>query len=132
MRIKLSDTARLILAAIAMVLILLLVGWVVLAFVPHQYTDRIQGKWVRFGVVSIFLIGYATKAYWKLRRSMGLWAIFAGFLIIHAFGVGRFFYLGNGLPLLTFGPVCGIEFGCMALTIYWFLGAGPDKVNLNV
>jgi hypothetical protein len=72
------------------------------------------------------------KAYWKLRKSLNFWAILLGFLVFHLLGPGYFFYMGRGLPLLVFGPVCGIEFGCMALVVYWFLGVGPDKVNLNL
>jgi len=131
MRKRLNDTTRLILAAIAVTLVLAFIIFISV-LIPDHYTERIQGKWVRFGIVSICLLAYAAKAYWKLRRSWNFWAIFLGFLVIHVFGIGRFFYLGNGLPLLVFGPLCGVELCCMALIVYWFLGVGPDKVNLNV
>jgi hypothetical protein len=86
MRTNFNDNTRLVLAALAVVLVLVIVGLVCLAFVPHHYTDRIQEKWVRFGAVSI-LVGYTAKAYWKLRRLWGFWAILLGFLVIHVFGV---------------------------------------------
>jgi hypothetical protein len=132
LKTQLSDTARLLLTALVVVLVFMLVVVLSVALVPHQYTERIQGKWVRFGIVSIGFWGYTLKAYWKLRKSPNFWAILLGFLVIHLFGAGYFFYVGRGLSLLVFGPVCGVEFGCMALIIYWCLGVGPDKVNLNV
>jgi hypothetical protein len=88
-------------------------------FVPVRYTNGIRGKWVRFGSVSVGFVGNALGAYGRLRRSLIFWSIFLGFLIIHVFAVGCFFYVGTGLPLLGFGPACAAEFMCMALVIYW-------------
>ena len=62
-------------------------------------------------------VGFALKAYWKLRKSASFWGILVGALGIHLVAVGYFFYVGAGLSLLAFGPVVGIEWGCMALVI---------------
>lgn len=130
MKIHLGEKTRLILAAI--VVAIAFVGAVVLfaGFVPAQY--RIQTKWVRFLFVSVMCVGYAIRAYWKLRRSLVFWSIFLGFLVIHLLGIGYFFYFGSGLPLLVFGPSCAVELMGMGFVIYWILGVGPAKVSMNL
>ena len=130
MKIHLGETTRLILAAI--VVAIAFVGGIALIaeFVPAQH--RIQTKWVRFLFVSVVFVGYAIRAYWKLRRSLVFWSIFLGFLVIHLLGIGYFFYVGSGLPLLVFGPVCAVELMGMGFVIYWILGVGPGKVSMNL
>ena len=130
MKIQLGDKTRLILAAI--VVAIAFVGGVVLfaEFVPAQH--RIQTKWVRFLFVGVMFVGYAIRAYWKLRRSLVFWSIFLGFLVIHLLGFGYFFYVGSGLPLLVFGPSCAVELMGMGFVIYWILGVGPAKVSMKL
>jgi hypothetical protein len=131
-KMQLGDRTRLIIAAFA-VAIATIVGIVLIAdFIPAQYTHRIQPKWVRFGLVSVGFVGYGIKAYWKLRRSLTFWSIFLTFLAIHVVGLGYFFYAGEGLPLVLFGPACAVELMCMALVTYRVLGVGPGKVGLNL
>jgi hypothetical protein len=77
-------------------------------------------------------MGYAIKAYWKLRRLWVFWSIFLAFFFLHVLCLGYFFYAGEGLPLLTFGPACGLELMGMALVIYRVLGVGPGKVSVNL
>lgn len=129
MKIQLGDKTRLIFAAI--IVAIAFVGGIVLfaELVPAQY--RVQTKWVRFLLVSVVFVGYAIRAYWKLRRSLVFWGILLGFLVIHLFGVGYFFYAGSGLPLLVFGPLCAVELAAMGFVIYWILGVGPAKVSMN-
>jgi hypothetical protein len=103
-------------------------GFIVLTVVyvsPH-YTDRVQGKWVRFALITVVLIAFAISRYWKIRKSLGFWGIFLAFLAIHMFGVGYLWAIYNGLPTLVVGFVSGAELVCMALVIYWVLGVGPD------
>ncbi len=130
MKARLGDHTRLILAAI--VVAIAFVGGIVLfaEFVPAQY--RVQTKWVRFLFVSAVFVGYAIRAYWRLRKSLIFWSIFLAFLAIHLLGVGYFFYVGSGLPLLVFGPACAIELMGMGFVIYWILGVGPAKVSMNL
>jgi len=126
---RLGDKTRLVL--VAMVVAAAFVGGIVLVdLIPATY--RIQPKWVRFLFVSIGFVGYAMKAYWKLRKSLVFWSIFLGFLAIHLLGIGSFFYLGAGLPLLVFGPVCAVELMAMGFVIYWILGVGPASVRMNL
>lgn len=87
---------------------------------------------MRFLFVSVGFVGYAIRAYWKLRRSLIFWSIFLGFLVIHLLGIGYFFYAGPGLPLLIFGPSCAVELMGMGFVIYWILGVGPGKVSMNL
>jgi hypothetical protein len=135
LKMHLGDKTRLILAAIVVAIVF--VGGIMLfaEFVPVQH--RIQTKWVRFLFVSVLFVsvgfvGYAIRAYWKLRRSLIFWSVFLGFLVIHLLGIGYFFYVGSGLPLLVFGPVCAVELMGMGFVIYWILGVGPGKVSMNL
>jgi len=127
-----NDRKRLILTALAAAIVIMLVVSSLAIFVPFQATTRVEGKWVRFGLVSIALLAYSIATYWKLRKSLTFWAVFLGYLAIHMLGVGYFFYFGRGLPLLLFGPICGIEWALMALIVYWILGVGPSRVSLDL
>ena len=78
------------------------------------------------------LVYYELKAYWRLRKSIGFWAIFLSFLFAYFLALGYFFHTGEGVSLVTFALTGSCEFVCMALVIYWILGAGPNRVNLNL
>jgi hypothetical protein len=130
LKIHLGDKTRLILAAI--VVAIAFIGGVVLFAESVPVQHRIQTKWVRFLFVSVVFVGYAVRAYWKLRRSFAFWSIFLVFLVIHLLGVGYFFNAGSGLPLLIFGPICAVELIGMGFVIYWILGVGPAKVSMNL
>jgi hypothetical protein len=122
----LTDRGRLILAALAIAVVMIVSIMVIVVLVPTQYTDRIQGKWVRFGFMTIIFLGYSLKTYWKQRNSFGFWIIFLSFTALHLFGVGHLWSVYNGLSTLAVGLVGAVEWGCMALFIYWILGVGPD------
>ena len=68
--------------------------------------------------MSAGFVGNELRPYWKLRRSLIFWSIFLGFLIIHVFAAGCFFYVGKALPLLGFGPACAAELMGMRWVIY--------------
>jgi len=91
---------------------------------PRQ--SHVNWKWARFIVVTIFLVVFSVKTYWRARAHPGFWGLLLGILVVHFVCVGYFFYTGPGLPLLVFGPTVGLEFGLMALAIYRFLGIGPS------
>jgi hypothetical protein len=46
--------------------------------------------------------------------------------MLHAFGVGYFYYAGDGLPFALFGPVVALEWALMAFVIYRTLRIQPD------
>jgi hypothetical protein len=123
---KLGDTGRLILVASALAIVVmgLIIGSIVL--LPPQYIDNFQWKWMRFSLGFMFLIWFSLKTYWKLRRSLAFWGIFTCFFLVHGFGVGHFYYAGQGLSILEVGVIGGAEWGCMALVIYWVLHTAPD------
>jgi hypothetical protein len=131
-KVQLGDNARLILTALVVAAAAIVGIIAILYFVPLGYTHGIRWKWVRFGIVSVGFMGYAIKAYWKLRGSWLFWSIFLTFFVAHVLCLGYFFYAGEGLPLLLFGPACGLELMGMALVIYRALGVGPDKVSVNL
>jgi len=122
LRIRLGDKSRLILVALALAAIMV----ACIVWLPTQYLGRTQWKWIRFSMGTIFLIWLSLHAYWKLRKSIVFWCIFCGFLLIHCFGVGRFYYVGEGLSTLDVSILAGAECGCMAVAIYWILHKGPD------
>ena len=126
LRIHLTDRSRLILVALATAVVTALGIVLVAVYVPAKYTDRIQGKWVRFGVMTAGLIVFSLSSYWKARKSLRFWSIFLIFLALHLLGVGHLWAVYNGLSTLAVGLVGGVEWGCMALFIYWILGVGPD------
>ncbi len=112
--------------ALAVTVVTVVVIVLSVVFVPAQYADRIQGKWVRFGVMTAFFTVFSLKAYWRTRKSVRFWCIFLSFLALHLFGVGHLWTVYNGLSTLEVGLVGGGEFALMALVIYWVLGLGPD------
>lgn len=126
LRIELTDRKRLILAALAVAIATIVVIALTVVYVPARYTDRIQGRWVRFALVTIFFIVFSLNSYWKSRKSLGFWGIFLSFLTLHLLGVGHLWAIYNGLSTLVVGLVGGAEWVCMALVIYWVLGVGPD------
>jgi hypothetical protein len=128
----LTDRNRLLLTAF--VLAAMLTGCILLivSVVPPRFLNRLQTKWIRFGVVTVFFVCYTLKAYWKLRRRVSFWAIYILVLVIHIWGWGHFFFYGNGVSTVTFAVAGAAEFGCMGLVIYWTLGIWPDNVNLNL
>ena len=126
MRIQLSDRGRLILVALILAVVIVTVGVSIGLLVPAQYTHRIQGKWVRFAVMTAGFIVFSLNSYWRSRKSLGFWGIFLSFLVLHLLGVGHLWAVYNGLSTLVVGLVGGAEWGCMALVIYWVLDVGPD------
>ncbi len=126
LRIELTDRKRLILVASAVAIATIVVIALAVVYVPARYMDRIQGKWVRFGVMTIAFAVFSLNSYWRKRKSLGFWGIFLSFLGLQIFGVGRLWTVYNGLSTLVVGLVGGVEWVCMALVIYWVLGVGPD------
>jgi len=126
LRIQINDRRRLILVAFTLAVVIVTLGVSIGLLVPAQYTHRIQGKWVRFGVMTVFFIVYSLKTYWRAVKSVGFWGIFLSFTALHLFGVGHLWSVYNGLSTLAVGLVGAVEWGCMALFIYWILGVGPD------
>jgi uncharacterized membrane protein len=126
LRIQFTDRSRLFLVALALVILMALLVALVALYVPAKYTDKIQSKWVEFGVITSFLVVFSMRAYWKARKSFGFWGIFLSFLALHLFGVGHLWAVYNGLSILEVGFISGAEILCLALTIYWVLGVGPD------
>jgi hypothetical protein len=122
LRFQLGDKGRLILTALGLTTII----GVLAVYLPLRYLERIQWKWIRFSIGTALFIWFSLKAYWKLHRSLPFWSIFSGFLVVHLLGVGWVYYAAGGLSLLEVGPVLGIEWGCMAVVIYWVLHTGPD------
>ena len=101
--------------------------------VPRRFTNRAHLKWVEFGIVSAFLATYDLKAYWKLRRSFIFWSIFLGVFFIYLLGLGYFFFVENGVSMLTLALAGGAEFACLACAIYWILDVSPPtRVNLDL
>jgi len=119
----LSDRTRLILTALVLVIVLTVSG----VLIP----EKLQGKWLRFVVLTAFLIWYELKAYWKLRKSARFWMIFLSLLAVYSVWVGHFFYTKNGLSLVSFVLAGTAQFFCTAMLVYWLLGAGPADVDLN-
>jgi hypothetical protein len=122
MRIQLSDRGRLILTALAT---FVLVAAAIIS-VPSRYLNSIEWKWVRFGGMTLFLILYSLKTYWRQRKSVRFLAIFLGFLSLDLFGVGYLWSIYNGLSTIEVAIVGVLEWVCMALLIHWALGVGPD------
>lgn len=120
-----KDRLRLLIAAIGMAIVALAVIWASLALVPEQYRGRIDWKWARFGVVTIFFVVYCLKTYWRARRHVLFWILLVGIFAIHFVGIGYLFYRGAGLPLVIFGPTVALEWALLALAVYHFLGIGP-------
>lgn len=124
----LSDTSRLLLVAsiVAIVFIGLTIGGVVLFHPNPKSADRVPWKWIRFSLAFGCLIWFSLNAYWRLRKSLPFWGIFATFLLVHGLGLGYLYSTGQGLSTLEVSLVSGLAFGCMALVIYWVLGVGPE------
>jgi len=124
LRLRLGDSGRLALAAIVFAAIVLALAVAAAFYFPNS--KEIPWKWVRFSLEVIFLIWISLTAYWRIRKKMAFWGIFAGFLLVHVFGVGYFYYAGQGLGVLEVGLVGGAEWVCMAVIIYKFLHTTPD------
>jgi hypothetical protein len=123
---KAKDRVRLLLAAGALAIVALLVIWYSVVLTPEQYRNRIDWKWARFTVVTIFFMGYCLKTYWKARKHLGFWIVLLGVFVLHFLGVGYFYYAGAGLPLLVFGPTVALEWTLLALIVYHLLGIAPS------
>ena len=122
-----KDRLQLVLVAAGVAIVVIPVIVVTVWFIPRQ--SHINWKWVRFAVVTAFLLAYCLKTYWRARKHVGFWGILLGILVIHFVCVGFFFYTGPGLPLLVFGPTVGLEWGLLALAVYHFLGIGPTATK---
>jgi hypothetical protein len=120
-----KDQVRLLLTAagLASLVIVLLIG--IMVFEPELYRHEINWKWVRFAVVTLAFAAYCLQTYWKARKHLGFWVILLGVLVLHFLGVGYFYYVGLGLPLLVFGPVVALEWALLAIAVHHFLGIGP-------
>ncbi|MGA7219447.1 MAG: hypothetical protein WBX38_14085 [Candidatus Sulfotelmatobacter sp.] len=123
---KAKDQLRLLLVAAGLAALLILCVLATAVLTPGIYGRRIDWKWVRFGVVTTFFVGYCLRTYWKARKHLTFWGIFLGVLILHLLGVGYFYYAGAGLPLLVFGPVVALEWALLAVAVHHFLGVGPQ------
>jgi hypothetical protein len=131
LRPQVADRIRLFVAALGVALIALIAMWTSFVLVPQRYFDQVSPKWGRFGVVTIVFAAYCLRTYWGARKQLGFWVILLGIFMIHFFGVGYFFYIGQGLPLLTFGPTVALEWALLALSVYHFLGIGPPLRKLE-
>jgi hypothetical protein len=58
--------------------------------------------------------------------SVTFWFVLVGFVFLHFMLFGYFFWSGNGLSLLAFGPAVGLEWGMLAVTVTSVLGVGPS------
>jgi hypothetical protein len=126
------DFGRLILVAIAAAIVILVGIVAVVVWIPPAEVARISGKWIRFALVTGFLVFYELRAYRKLHKSLGFWGIFLGAMAAYLVCVGYFFYYGNGISLVTFVLAGVAQATCFALVIYGVFGVGPSKVNLNL
>jgi hypothetical protein len=129
---RLSDRRRLLLTAFVLSVIVTGAILLLVAVVPSRYLNHFETKWIRFVVVTSFFIWYTLKAFWKVRKRPAFWAIFLTVLITHVWGIGQFFYRGNGVSLVTFMLAGMAEFACMGLAIYWVLGVSPENVSLEI
>jgi hypothetical protein len=120
-----KDQLRLLLVALGLAAAVILTALATTVLTPGIYGHRIDWKWLRFGVVTIFFVGYCLKTYWKARKHLEFWGILFGVLAVHFLGVGYFYYAGMGLPLLVLGPTVALEWALLALAVYHFLGIGP-------
>jgi hypothetical protein len=101
----------------AMLAVLFILATAVL--IPQLFRGEIDWKWVRFAVVTVCFVGYCLKTYWRARKHLGFWVILLGIFVVHFVGAGYFYYAGNGLPLLVFGPTVAIEWALLALAVSW-------------
>ena len=120
-----KDRVRLLIVATGVAAVAIFAILITAVLTPQLYRSRIEWKWVRFAVVTILFVAYCMKTYWRARRRPGFWVILLGILVIHFLGVGHFYYFGEGLPLILFGPAVAFEWALLALAIYHFLGIGP-------
>jgi hypothetical protein len=118
-----KDRVRLLIVATGVAIVA--IPTVVAAVVLIPGLNHINWKWARFTVVTVFLIVFCVKTYWRARAHLRFWGILLAVLVLHFVGIGFFFYRGSGLPLILFGPAVGLEFGLLALAVYRFLGIGP-------
>jgi hypothetical protein len=120
---QVKDRLRLVLVAMGVAMIAIPVIVATVWLVPGL--NHVNWKWGRFTVVTAFFVVYCLKTYWRDRKHLEFWGILFVIFVIHFVGVGFFFYAGPGLPLFTFGPVVGLEWGLLAVAVYHFLGIGP-------
>jgi len=127
MKRSLSDRERLILVALALALVTATVIWATVVFIPERHVNgMLQGHWLRFGIVTLFLCAFLLRAYWKARKSLGFWIIFSGFLAVHCLGLGHLWAIYNGFSTLEFVLLgCG-EWVLIALLLYWVTGVEPS------
>jgi hypothetical protein len=122
-----KDRVRLLLVAVGVAIVAIPAIVAAIVLIPGQ--DRINWKWGRFTVVTIFFVVYCLKTYWLARKLLRFWAILFGILVIHFLGVGYFYYAGPGLPLIVFGPTVALEWALLALAVYHVLGIGPPAAR---
>ena len=124
---KAKDRVRLLLAATGVAVVAIPAIVAVIILIPGQ--DRINWKWGRFTVVTIFFVVYCLTTYWRARKDLRFWAILFGIFVLHFLGVGYFYYAGPGLPLMVFGPIVALEWALLAVAVYHFLGIGPPAAR---
>jgi hypothetical protein len=124
----LSDWQRFALAILLLVAIPVAIG----LYGSDRVVHGLATKWERFALLTLCLLGFLVKAYWKVRTDVRFWSIYLVFTAIHFVGLGYFFWFGNGLPFPIFELACAAEIIGMGLVIYWVLGVGPTHVNLDV
>jgi hypothetical protein len=125
-KFQLTDLGRLILTALGVTTVILLGIVLVAVFVPAKYSASIQFKWLRFGLITVYLVVFSLKAYWSAHKSVGFWCIFLGFLALYLLGVGHLWAVYGGLSTLEVMLVGGMGFICLGLVNYWVLGIRPD------
>jgi len=125
------DRINLLATATVIVVLAVIVLTAVVKFEPQWVNHDLEpyAKWIRFSTVTIAFVVVCLKTYWKARRHIVFWLILCGVLLLHFFGVGYFYYAGDGLPLTLFGPAVALEWALMAVVIYHVLGIGPDSVK---
>jgi len=124
----LSDRQRFGLAILLLIAIPVVIG----LYGSERVVHGLASKWERFALLTLILLGFLMRAYWKVRTNPRFWAIYLAFAAIHIVGVGHFFWFGNGLPFPIFEIVCAVEIIGVGLVTYWVLGVGPTRVNLDV
>jgi hypothetical protein len=116
------------LAALLLIAIPIVIG----LYGSEKVVHALASKWERFALLTLILLGFQMRAYWKTRKDARFWGIYLAFAAIHIVGVGHLFWFGNGLPFPIFEIVCASEIIGMELVVYWVLGVGPTHVNLDV
>src|SRR5581483_2315554 len=93
--------------------------------VPDSIAQVLFSKWGRFGVLTLVLLGFLIRVYWRARGRLAFWGLLLVFLVVHVLLLGYFYYTGVGLPFLLVGMVAGAEIAGFGLLVHCTLGIEP-------